>query len=149
MMLLNSAFLFSQHPFESYKKSFGSSLKKSTGIQVEEYEIIHEEDDNAEVFMKEGRGIFKLYIRRAAGRTHKFVFSILVDMQNKIRDIQILEYPSDYGIGATNKKWLSKFKGKTPGELVYKSNVDAVSGSTISANSIVNVINKLPHTKPD
>ena len=144
MMLLNSALLFAQQPFESYKKSIGLSLKKSAGIQLEEYEIVHDEQENAEVFIKEGRGIFKLYIRRTSGRAHKFVFCVLIDNQNKIRDIQILEYPSDYGIGATNKKWLAKFTGKTPGTLIYRKNVDAVSGSTISATSIVETINKLP-----
>lgn len=143
-MLLNSALLFAQQPFESYKKSIGLALKKSAGIQLEEYEIMHDEQENAEVFIKEDRGIFKLYIRRVSGRAHKFVFCVLIDNQNKIRDIHILEYPSDYGIGATNKKWLSKFSGKTPGTLVYKKSIDAVSGSTISATAIVDAINKLP-----
>ncbi len=60
-----------------------------------------------------------------------------------IKHVKVLEYNAEYGFEICNKNWLKQFVGKIGGSISYSNDIDAVSGATISGNSITNHINYL------
>lgn len=63
-----------------------------------------------------------------------------------IKRVQVLEYNAEYGFEICNKNWLKQFLDKSGGNISYSNDIDAVSGATISGNSITNHINFLGNT---
>lgn len=79
----------------------------------------------------------------AKGRLDYFDLTVIYDTDLRIKNIEILDYRSDHGYQITNKKWLSQFYGKKGCDLNYPKDIDAISGATISANSITNKVDQL------
>ena len=73
-----------------------------------------------------------------------FWYVVIFDLESKIKAIKILEYESEYGYEICSKNWLKHFQGHTGCELKYGSKqIDAISGATVSGQSIVTDINNL------
>jgi Na+-translocating ferredoxin:NAD+ oxidoreductase RnfG subunit len=84
----------------------------------------------------------------AKGRFENFDYMIIINKSLEIINIKILKYRSEYGYEITNKGWLKQFYGKPSTRFEYKRNVDALSGASFSANSLVNDVNLiLDHLK--
>lgn len=77
----------------------------------------------------------------AKGRYEFFDYMIIINSKLEIIDIKILKYRSEYGYEITNKGWLRQFYSKPYNSFEYRKNVDALSGATYSAQSLVNDIN--------
>jgi len=60
-----------------------------------------------------------------------------------VEKIKVLKYRSEHGGEIASKKWLEQFENYSKGELRYKKEISALSGATISANSIVEDIPKV------
>jgi Na+-translocating ferredoxin:NAD+ oxidoreductase RnfG subunit len=63
---------------------------------------------------------------------------------NKIGEIiqvSVLEYDGNYGYEITANSWLKQFKFKRGERYKLGENIDGISGATISANSMVNLMN--------
>ncbi len=71
------------------------------------------------------------------GNYDPFYYSILTDQHLQIKNVQVLEYFSEYGYEITNKNWLAQFVGTTGRGLVYGKDVDAISGATISVKALL------------
>lgn len=71
----------------------------------------------------------------------QFYFSTLYHANGKIANVKVLEYNSERGYEITAKNWLKQFIGKRGGNLKVNQEIDAISGATVSVNSIVNEIN--------
>ena len=54
-----------------------------------------------------------------------------------VKSIDILEYNSSHGGEIASQKWLKQFVGYDGKPLKYGSDIDAVSGATYSATSLV------------
>ena len=80
--------------------------------------------------------------RSAKGRYEEFDFLVLFSPEWIILKVEILVYRSDHGFEIMNKKWLSQFNGKTGCELTYGNEIDAVSGATLSGNSLTEAISR-------
>jgi major membrane immunogen (membrane-anchored lipoprotein) len=53
-------------------------------------------------------------------------------------------YREDYGSEIGSKRWLKQFLNKTPEDrFVYRQNIAAISGATISVKSMTNAMNNL------
>ncbi len=72
----------------------------------------------------------------------EFYFSTLYNLNKEIVNVRVLAYDSDYGYAITAKSWLKQFIGKKGGKLRVGKEIDAISGATISVNSIVKEINE-------
>ncbi|MBW6491476.1 MAG: FMN-binding protein [Lentimicrobium sp.] len=82
-----------------------------------------------------------LMVNKTQGRYHEFEFAMIVDTTRKINNVSILSYPASHGNAVTGKKWLKRFSGFSPDSLpVYGSNVDALSGATISGSNLTNSV---------
>ena len=87
-----------------------------------------------------------LHICKAPAKFSTFIFYVLYNSDKKtIKQVSIIHYTENHGLKVKSRKWLANFVGLKAGELHYGKNVDAVSGSTISAKSIINKINSLSY----
>ena len=84
------------------------------------------------------------YIGTAPSQTKYFDYLVLFDKEIVIKSIKILIYREDYGGEIGSKRWLKQFIGKSLyDKFVYRKNIAAISGATISVNSITDAINEL------
>lgn len=84
----------------------------------------------------------------AKGRNDFYDYMIIINTQLEIIDIKILKYRSEYGYEIANKGWLKQFYSKPYSSFEYRKNVDALSGATFSAQSLVDDVNLiLAHLK--
>jgi len=85
-----------------------------------------------------------LYYGKAPSRTDEFNFMVLFDKDLIIKKIKVLVYREDYGGEIGSKRWLKQFEGvSSERELVYKQDIAAISGATISVKSMTHTINQL------
>ena len=80
---------------------------------------------------------FYAVFTQAKGRYDMFDYLIAVNLEFAIKKIRVLKYRSEHGGEVASKKWLEQFENYSSGELRYKKEISALSGATISANSIV------------
>ncbi len=83
-----------------------------------------------------------LFSTRTKGRYDYFDYSIIYSKALTVQAVIITVYRSTHGAAICQKKWLSQFNGYTGGELKLGSDIDAVSGGTLSASSIVEDIRR-------
>ena len=81
----------------------------------------------------------KVYIGYSPSKFDDFDYMVLFDSNNKVKLVRVLIYRENYGGEIGSKRWLKQFIGMTE----PKSYVDAISGATISVNSMKYSINKL------
>ena len=85
-----------------------------------------------------------LYVGQAPSHVSQFDYMVVFDKNHKIVFTKVLIYREDYGFEITSRRWLKQFLGKsTEDQLVYKKDIDAISGATISANSMTKEMNLL------
>ena len=81
----------------------------------------------------------KVYIGYSPSKFDDFDYMVLFDSTNKVMLVSVLIYRENYGGEIGSKRWLKQFIGMTE----PKNYVDAISGATISVNSMKYSINKL------
>lgn len=79
---------------------------------------------------------------RAMGRYDYFDYLLAFDTDIKVLGLTIITYRSSHGAAICQKKWLSQFKGYSGEELRLGKEIDAVSGATISATSLIQDLNR-------
>lgn len=84
------------------------------------------------------------YLSKAASKTDEFDYLVLLDVDLIVKKTKVLVYREDYGSEIGSRRWLKQFIGKTQHDkLIYRDNVIAISGATISAQSMTLAINNL------
>jgi Na+-translocating ferredoxin:NAD+ oxidoreductase RnfG subunit len=76
-----------------------------------------------------------------SGNYELFSFFVLYDSNLKLQMMKILEYGPEYGYEITSKRWLRQFKNSKDCNISYGKDVDAISGATISARSLIDNVN--------
>ena len=84
---------------------------------------------------KKNIGYFRL--QQALSKHDVFDYMVVFDNNINIKHIKILAYREDYGGEISAKRWLSQFYNRNIND------VQAISGATISVNSLKNNISKL------
>lgn len=84
------------------------------------------------------------YIGKAPSKTDEFDYLILLDKDLVIVKSKVLIYREDYGGEIGSKRWLKQFIGKSYNDrLMYGDNIAAISGATISVQSMTAAINNV------
>ena len=78
----------------------------------------------------------------AKGRFDYFDYSVIFSENMTVQKVIVTVYRSTHGAAICQKNWLSQFEGYTGGVLELGSDIDAVSGGTISATSMVKDIQR-------
>ena len=75
------------------------------------------------------------------GSYETFDYFMVLNQAKEIIKVHVIDYPGDHGYEVSSKRWLRQFQGYTGGDdLSYGKTVDAISGATISGNSITSDI---------
>jgi len=87
------------------------------------------------------------YIGKGFGKVDDFDFLVLFDTDLIIVKSKILVYREDYGGEIGSKRWLKQFNGKGKNDNIeYGKDIVAISGATLSANSMTVAVNNLLNT---
>ena len=81
----------------------------------------------------------KVFIGYARSKFETFDYMVLLDESNTIKLVKVLVYREDYGGEVGGKRWLKQWIGVKD----RKDFVHAISGATISVNSLKHSINYL------
>ncbi len=74
---------------------------------------------------------------KGKGRHDYFNYLIYYNEDREVMLVRVTSYYSDHGGEIASKRWLQQFVGYDGGELDYGDEVQAISGATLSAGSIV------------
>ncbi|MBT8264958.1 MAG: FMN-binding protein [Bacteroidia bacterium] len=84
------------------------------------------------------------YIGVAPSKTDRFDYMLLFDTELNILKSKVLIYREDHGGEIGSKRWLKQFNGKGfKDTMIVHENIMAISGATISVNSMTNAVNKV------
>ncbi len=87
------------------------------------------------------------FVDKAPSKTADFDYLVVFDADLKIIHSKVLIYREEYGGEIGSKRWLKQFLGKTGTDRVNcKTNIDAISGATISVRSMTKSIDNLLQT---
>jgi len=143
-----SNFLLSQNTTESNKTT--SKVEKSIQKVFNTENVVISESIYNDYDKEHGikKKVFKLnnnneligflVFSKAKGRFDYFEYFVLLDETMKIKYINVYNYISEHGYQICNKRWLSQFYDYTyNSKFNYNKEISAISGATISGNSIV------------
>lgn len=69
-----------------------------------------------------------------------FDYIIIHDINYVIKYVKVVNYKSDYGYEIVSKRWLKQYVGTKGIKLKYGHDIQAISGATVSGNSITDDI---------
>ena len=121
-------------------KSFGESVEivpilSETGV-LSESEFYHPGDCIYRITNKDNVSGY-LLSTRAKGRYDFFDYSVIFTEDIAVQQVFVTVYRSTHGAAICQKKWLGQFEGYRGETLELGSDIDAVSGATFSASSLV------------
>ncbi len=87
------------------------------------------------------------FVDQAPSKTAKFDYLVIFNQKLEIINSKVLVYREEYGGEIGSKRWLKQFFGKTVGDRVdCESNIDGISGATISVRSMTTAMDNLLRT---
>lgn len=97
---------------------------------------------------KEGSVLYGYaFVDQAPSKTAEFDYLVLFDKELSIVHSKVLVYREEYGGEIGSKRWLKQFLGKNGSDRVsHESNIDGISGATISVRSMTTSMDNLLQT---
>ncbi|MGB0973460.1 MAG: FMN-binding protein [Flavobacteriaceae bacterium] len=131
---ITSAFEITDFTTETISVSQAINTKLPTKINQDNLFKINQSDELVGYF----------YVGKAPSKTDQFDYLVLFGTQLQVIKAKVLVYREDYGNEIGSKRWLKQFIGKTSDDnLKYGQTIDAISGATISANSMTIAMSSL------
>ena len=91
-------------------------------------------------FKEEGYAI----LDNVLGKVKPITYLVLFNKDLSIASVNIIKYREQYGGAIENKEWLDQFKLKNmTSELELNTDIDGISGATISVKSVIKGVKKL------
>jgi hypothetical protein len=150
-IVLSLTFFLSQAKAQDNCKLHKREVKEVTKLFGESTEIVSaltENDSHSAVeYLHPGDCLYRivenekhrgyLLSTSAKGRYDYFDYSVIFSQEKAILRVIVTVYRSTQGAAICQKNWLSQFEGYKGGAMELGSDIDAVSGGTISATSMV------------
>ena len=134
MSLLNFSFI--NYDWEKDRKSRDKVHKNISAIFNSTYTINSISNDFYTISESE-RIVGYFIVPSAFSKYKKFDYLIIYNNFAEILKVKILNYRESHGFEICNKRWLKQFIGNnSDSEFEFNSKVDAISGATISVNSL-------------
>ena len=87
------------------------------------------------------------FVDQAPSKTAQFDYLVIFNPNLEIIHSKVLIYREEYGGEIGSKRWLEQFTGKTGKDRVsHETNIDGISGATISVRSMTISMDKLLQT---
>jgi len=104
-------------------------------------------DDNFYRLHNSGEILGYAFVDKAPSKTAQFDYLVIFDTDLRVIHSKVLVYREEYGGEIGSRRWLKQFLGKTAGDRVdHETNIDAISGATISVRSMTRSMDKLFQT---
>ncbi|MFH6601996.1 FMN-binding protein [Maribacter algicola] len=104
-------------------------------------------ENNFNGIYKDGDLIGYVFVDQAPSKTAKFDYLVIFNMKLEVINSKVLVYREEYGGEIGSRRWLKQFFGKTGNDRVdHESNIDGISGATISVRSMTRAIDNLLQT---
>lgn len=101
-------------------------------------------DDNQLFKIETTKLVGYAYLDRKPSHSAEFDYMVVFDEKLTILSVQLLVYREERGIEIGSLRWLKQFIGKSEtSEMKFGDDIQNISGSTISAQSITKGINEL------
>jgi len=143
--LLNLSFI--SYDWEKDIKSRDKVHKNISTIFNSSTYTINSTSDNFYTISESERIIGYLIVQSEFSKYKKFDYFIIYNNFAEILKVEILNYRESHGFEICNKRWLKQFIGNnSDSEFEFNSKVDAISGATISVNSLNTSIFKQTQT---
>jgi len=127
---------FEVEVFEKIGVSFPEGVQQELAVKLNA--------DNFFSIQANDETIGYFYFGHGFGKTDKFDFMVIFDADLVIAKTKVLVYREDHGSEIGSKRWLKQFIGKKEGDhLRYQHDIAAISGATLSAESMTDVVNDL------
>lgn len=89
-----------------------------------------------------GEQVAYLCMREAQSKADTYTYLIIYNSTLQVEHIEVLEYRENYGGEISSKRFLRQFKGSSSSKnLVVGSDIDGITGATISVKSLVHSLN--------
>lgn len=139
-----SFFSYSKAPFSNaIEKKIRKTIVKKLNINSFDYAMVSPlpelgiKDNHIFKIFSEGEFLGYFALDQSMGQYDYFDYLVLFNDNLEIISVKILNYREDYGYEISSLWWLSQFIGKKEGKLMkYDDDIDALSGATISAQSL-------------
>lgn len=91
-----------------------------------------------------------IYVDQSPSMKDVFDFIVLLDNELTIVNSKVLIYRESHGRQIGTRRWLKQFDGKQAGDRVsLNTNIDGITGATISTTSMTNAVNDVLVTLDD
>jgi len=110
---------------DNYSKLKGTDTEQKTVMQLTD---------------KNNKNLGFAVLSKGKGRFDDFDFIVIYNNNLVVKKVKVLKYISSRGAEICSNNWLKQFVNNSQ-KHEYGKNIDALSGATISAQSIVNEIN--------
>jgi len=112
-----------------------ANFSKSTGEMLREGDLLFEITEE-----NENRGY--VLCTEAKGRFDYFDYSVYYSDELLVKGVIVTVYRSTHGAAICQRKWLRQFNGYDGEDLTLGKEIDAISGATFSAESMVQDIQR-------
>ena len=144
ILVFISSFSYSEIVFSDLvEKKVRKTIHKYLKLELYDYHAVSSipelgiKKDHIFKISKNEKSVGYFALNQSMGQYDNFDYLVLFDQNLEIITVKIITYREDYGFEICSKWWLSQFIGKKAGKnMKYKENIDALSGATISAESI-------------
>lgn len=143
---------FGQEDCKPHKRAVKAAEKILGEILVFEAFLKDEGNPSANEYLNPGDCIYRILANEelqgyllstnAKGRFDHFDYSVIFSKNKTVQKVIVTVYRSTHGAAICQKNWLSQFEGYAGGALELGADIDAVSGGTISATSMVKDIER-------
>ncbi len=146
---------FKQTAEKFLEEKFGNDAKiKFTLFQIPKEKKVEAENSVHQKFfrdkiysweiVKNDKIIARAFVDNVFGRFQPITFLLVISKEGKILYFEILKYRSDHGGNVKEIWWRNQFIGKNvDSDFTVGKEIQAVSGATISVNSLTRGIKKL------
>lgn len=148
--MLCMAFLFLGFVPEKISPRLQQKLYKAvlTTFETEAFELKLVETDLGEDSLyriESGESLLGYaYLGKAPSMKDVFDYVVLFNPDVSVKKAKVLLYRENHGRQIGSQRWLKQFIGKSTAEtLEYGSDIDAISGATISAKSMTMAVNEV------
>ena len=143
--LLNLSFI--SYDWENDTKSRVKIHENISSVFNSSTYTINSTSDNFYTISELERIIGHLIVQSEYSKYKKFDYFIIYNNFAEILKVEILNYRENHGFEICNKRWLKQFiKNNSDSEFEFNSQVDAISGATISVNSLKTSVFKQTQT---
>lgn len=103
--------------------------------------------DNFNAIYKNNELLGYVFVDQAPSKSAKFDYLVVFNPKLEVINSKVMIYREEYGGEIGSRRWLKQFLGKTGNDRVnHESNIDGISGATISVRSMTNAMDNLLQT---